>query len=114
MNIQGLDLKTISLLRVPIGSNGNTEQAGMYDNSKDNMQFCMGMLCFTYSNKIGKDLNLSVAGWLSGEMRPHKDQQSNTRRWLVSENWFAMKFNSYSTETSDTRKKQLKYAYLEF
>ncbi|CUS06680.1 unnamed protein product [Tuber aestivum] len=96
---------------VPIALNGNTSTGG-YTTTQGQYAVLYGDALLTYSNKIGKDLNLSVSGGYQGRNETYKDQQSNTKDGLVSRNWFAIS-NSFSVpETSDTRKQQSKYAYL--
>lgn len=96
---------------VPIALNGNTSTGG-YTTTQGQYAILYGDALLTYSNKIGKDLNLSVSGGYQGRNETYKDQQSNTKDGLVSRNWFAIS-NSFSVpETSDIRKQQSKYAYL--
>ncbi|WP_367866872.1 SusC/RagA family TonB-linked outer membrane protein [Pedobacter sp. WC2423] len=96
---------------VPIALNGNTSTGG-YTTTQGQYAVLYGDALLTYSNKIGKDLNLSVSGGYQGRNETYKDQQSNTKDGLVSRNWFAIS-NSFSVpETTDTRKQQSKYAYL--
>lgn len=96
---------------VPIALNGNTSTGG-YTTTQGQYAVLYGDALLTYSNKIGKDLSLSVSGGYQGRNETYKDQQSNTKDGLVSRDWFAIS-NSFSVaETSDTRKQQSKYAYL--
>ncbi|MGY0035375.1 TonB-dependent receptor plug domain-containing protein [Pedobacter sp. NJ-S-72] len=107
----GLRSENNQFTEVPIGLNGNTSTGG-YTTTQGQYGILYGDALLTYSNKIGKDLNLSVSGGYQARNETYKDQKSNTKDGLVSENWFAIT-NSYGiAETSDTRKKQLKYAYL--
>ncbi|MBB6499311.1 SusC/RagA family TonB-linked outer membrane protein [Pedobacter cryoconitis] len=95
----------------PIAFNGNTSTGG-YTTTQGQYAILYGDALLTYSNKVGKDLNVSLSGGYQGRKETYKDQQSNTKDGLVSENWFSIN-NSFSVpETSDTRKEQLKYAYL--
>ncbi|MBB6273905.1 iron complex outermembrane receptor protein [Pedobacter cryoconitis] len=107
----GLRSENNQYTEVPIALNGNTSTGG-YTTTQGQYAILYGDALLTYSNKIGKDLNLSVSGGYQARNETYKDQQSNTKDGLVSENWFSIS-NSYGiAETSDTRKKQLKYAYL--
>ncbi|QNK64592.1 SusC/RagA family TonB-linked outer membrane protein [Pedobacter sp. PAMC26386] len=96
---------------VPIGLNGNTSTGG-YTTTQGQYAILYGDALLTYSNKIGKDLNLSVSGGYQGRNEKYKDQQSNTKDGLVSENWFSLNNSFGVVETTDNRKEQLKYAYL--
>jgi len=95
----------------PVALNGNTS-SGSYTATQGQYAILYGDALLTYSNKIGKDLNLSVSGGYQSRNETYKDLKSNTKDGLVSENWFSIN-NSFSVaETTETRKKQLKYAYL--
>ncbi|RAJ32194.1 SusC/RagA family TonB-linked outer membrane protein [Pedobacter cryoconitis] len=95
----------------PVGLNGNTSTGG-YATTQGQYAILYGDALLTYTNKIGQDLNLSVSGGYQGRKETYKDQKSNTRDGLVSENWFSLNNSFGVAETSDIRKEQLKYAYL--
>ncbi|MCX2432534.1 SusC/RagA family TonB-linked outer membrane protein [Pedobacter sp. GR22-10] len=96
---------------IPTALNGNTSTGG-YTTTQGQYAILYGDALVTYSNKLGEDVNLSLSGGYQGRKESYKDQSSNTRDGLVSENWFSL-INSFGVaETSDIRKEQLKYAYL--
>ncbi|MCX2493903.1 SusC/RagA family TonB-linked outer membrane protein [Pedobacter sp. PF22-3] len=96
---------------IPSALNGNTSTGG-YTTTQGQYAILYGDALVTYSNKIGEDINLSLSGGYQGRKESYKDQSSNTRDGLVSENWFALANSFGVAETSDIRKEQLKYAYL--
>ncbi|WP_443944363.1 SusC/RagA family TonB-linked outer membrane protein [Pedobacter sp. AW1-32] len=95
----------------PIALNGTTS-SGAYVTTQGQYAILYGDALLTYSNKIGKDLAVSLSGGYQGRQEKYKDQKSNTRDGLVSENWFSLSNSFGVVETTDTRKEQLKYAYL--
>jgi len=96
---------------IPTALNGNTSTGG-YTTTQGQYAILYGDALVTYSNKLGEDVNLSLSGGYQGRKESYKDQSSNTRDGLVSENWFSIANSFGVAETSDTRKEQLKYAYL--
>lgn len=96
---------------IPSALNGNTSTGG-YTTTQGQYAILYGDALVTYSNKIGEDINLSLSGGYQGRKESYKDQSSNTRDGLVSENWFSLANSFGVAETSDIRKEQLKYAYL--
>ncbi|MCZ4245557.1 SusC/RagA family TonB-linked outer membrane protein [Pedobacter punctiformis] len=96
---------------IPSALNGNTS-TGAYTTTQGQYAILYGDALVTYSNKIGEDFNVSLSGGYQGRKENYKDQKSNTKDGLVSENWFAITNSFGVAETSDTRKEQLKYAYL--
>lgn len=96
---------------IPSALNGNTSTGG-YTTTQGQYAILYGDALVTYSNKLGEDVNLSLSGGYQGRKESYKDQSSNTRDGLVSENWFSLANSFGVAETSDIRKEQLKYAYL--
>ncbi|WP_443939997.1 SusC/RagA family TonB-linked outer membrane protein [Pedobacter sp. MW01-1-1] len=95
----------------PIAFNGTTS-TGSYQTSQGQYSILYGDALLTYSNKIGKDLNLSVSGGYQSRQERYTDQRASTKDGLVTENWFSLN-NSYGiADASETRKSQLKYAYM--
>ncbi|SER40150.1 SusC/RagA family TonB-linked outer membrane protein [Pedobacter rhizosphaerae] len=96
---------------IPTALNGNTS-TGAYTTTQGQYSVLYGDALLTYSNKIGEDIGISVSGGYQGRKETYKDLRSNTSQGLVTENFFSLT-NSYGIlETSETRKEQLKYAYL--
>lgn len=96
---------------IPIALNGNTS-TGAYTTTQGQYAILYGDALLTYTNKIGEDLDLSVSGGYQARDESYKDQRSNTKDGLVSENWFSINNSFGVAETKDDRKSQLKYAYL--
>jgi len=96
---------------IPSALNGNTSTGG-YTTTQGQYAILYGDALVTYSNKLGEDVSLSLSGGYQGRKESYKDQSSNTRDGLVSENWFSLANSFGVAETSDVRKEQLKYAYL--
>ncbi|SMD11391.1 SusC/RagA family TonB-linked outer membrane protein [Pedobacter nyackensis] len=96
---------------IPSALNG-TSSTGSYTTTQGQYAILYGDALLTYSNKIAEDLNLSVSGGYQARDESYKDQKSNTRDGLVSENWFSISNSFGVPETKDDRKSQLKYAYL--
>ncbi|MDQ1141781.1 iron complex outermembrane receptor protein [Pedobacter agri] len=96
---------------IPSALNGNTS-TGSYTTNQGQYAILYGDALVTYSNKIGEDFGLSLSGGYQGRKETFKDLRSNTRDGLVSENFFALSNSFNVAETAETRKEQLKYAYL--
>lgn len=107
----GAKIENRQYTEIPIALNNNNS-TGNYTTTQGQYAILYGDALLTYSNKIGKDLDVSVSGGYQGRQETYKDLQSNTRDGLVSENWFALSNSFGIAETKETRKEQLKYAYL--
>lgn len=101
----------LQFTEIPTALNGNTS-TGSYTTTQGQYSVLYGDALLTYSNKIGEDFGLSVSGGYQGRKETYKDLKSNTRDGLVTENFFALSNSFGVAETSESRKEQLKYAYL--
>jgi len=89
-----------------------TSSTGGYATSSGQYGVLYGDALLTYSNKIGKDFGLSLSGGYQGRKETYKDLSSNTDQGLITENFFALTNSFGIVKTSETRKEQIKYAYL--
>jgi len=107
----GVKAENRQFTEIPSALNGNTS-TGSYTTSQGQYSILYGDALVTYSNKIGEDFNVSLSGGYQGRKETYKDLRSNTRDGLVTENFFALSNSFGVAETNETRKEQLKYAYL--
>jgi len=107
----GVKAENRQFTEIPSALNGNTS-TGSYTTSQGQYSILYGDALVTYSNKIGEDFNVSLSGGYQGRKETYKDLRSNTRDGLVTENFFALSNSFGVAETTESRKEQLKYAYL--
>lgn len=95
----------------PVAFNAANQSTGAYVVASGIYSIVYGDALLTYSNKLAKDLDLSVSGGFTSRSEHYRDQNSSTSLGLVTENWFSLS-NSYGIlTTTGTRRELLKFGY---
>ena len=94
----------------PVAFNGGTS-TGSYAVTKGIYSIVYADALLTYSNKVGKDLDISASGGFTTRRERYNDQSTGTQNGLVIENFFSLSNSTGTLSATSSRQELTKYGY---